>query len=92
MHHSILLMRTGVGLLAFSAHTALPVAPLPLAQPSPWDLEDPRAPLSGPPPGAQLPGSFRGCEYLLATEAQLWLKAYRWAPLCGCGGVGVFRV
>ena len=65
-------MRAGVGLLSFSPHVTPPVAPLPLAQPSPADLEDLRAPLSRQPPGG-----FRGCEFLLATETQLWLKAYR---------------
>lgn len=71
-----------MGLLAFSPHTPLPVGPLPLAQPSAADLGDPRA-------DEQLPGGFRGCQYLLGTETQLWLKSYRCAyvplsakPLC----------
>ena len=70
------LCNTGVGLLAFSPHTPLPVGAIPLLQPSAADLGDPRA------EGQQLPGGFRGCQYLLATETQLWLKSYRWVPGC----------
>lgn len=60
----------GVGLLAFDGGAKLPLVALPLA-PTAADLDSPRARLAAPPPG------FRGCQYLLASESQLWHIAYR---------------
>lgn len=60
----------GVGLLAFDGGAKLPLVALPLA-PTAADLDSPRARLAAPPQG------FRGCQYLLASESQLWHIAYR---------------
>ncbi|BDA49478.1 hypothetical protein COCOBI_14-0960 [Coccomyxa sp. Obi] len=61
---------TGVGLLSFDPQVPPPVAPFPLPAPAPADLDSPRAA-----PSTSAP--FRGCEYVVATESQLWHVAYR---------------
>jgi len=62
-----------VGLLSFDAAAVPPLAALPLAPAAAADLDSPRARGAPPPPG------FRGCQYLLAAESQLWHVAYRCA-------------
>lgn len=64
----------GVGLLSFDSGARLPLAALPLAPQAAADLDSPRA------RSAAAPAGFRGCQYLLASESQLWHMAYR----CGC--------
>lgn len=60
-----------MGLLSFDSGARLPLAALPLAPQAAADLDSPRA------RSAAAPAGFRGCQYLLASESQLWHMAYR---------------
>ncbi len=61
----------GVGVLSFDATTPVPAAALPLELPSSADLDSERA--------GNNSNNSRSLQYLIATNAALWLLSYRHA-------------